>query len=201
MMDHVRKPLCVCVPRARERESQRTRGSLPPFIVTRRGGAHEWKSSFSPESRGCSGRTLWEVHCGAWRRAWQSSWVSSLTLRRSRRRLANPSRRRGRRCRMFSPPDVAFSGPCRSGSCVLQRWRGTRRSRTPQDGVLACTSGGSGDTWRSRTTRGGGPGLQLRVLCVPLGGHVASPDPFPSRRWVRGHTCDEVESGRPELAE
>ena len=33
-----------------------------------------------------------------------------------------------------------------------------------------------------------------------LEGHVASPDPFLSRRWVRGHTRDEVESGRPELA-
>ena len=30
---------------------------------------------------------------------------------------------------------------------------------------------------------------------------MASPDPFPSRRWVRGHMCDEVESGRSELAE
>ena len=93
------------------------------------------KSSFSPESRGCSGRTLWEVHCGAWRRAWLSSWMLSVVLRRSCRRPTNPSRRRGRRCRMFSPPDVAFHGPCRSGSCVLQRWRGTRRSRTSLDKV------------------------------------------------------------------
>ena len=39
------------------------------------------------------------------------------------------------------------------------------------------------------------------VCCASLlEGHVASPDPFPSRRRVRGHTCDEVESGRPELA-
>ena len=37
-----------------------------------------WKSSFFPESRGCSGRTLWEVHCGAWRRTWQSSWAGVL---------------------------------------------------------------------------------------------------------------------------
>ena len=32
-----------------------------------------------PESRGCSDRVLWEVHCGVWRRSWQSSWASSLT--------------------------------------------------------------------------------------------------------------------------
>ena len=40
------------------------------------------------------------------------------------------------------------------------------------------------------------------VCCASLlEGHVASPDPFLSRRRVRGHTCDEVEFGRPELAE
>ena len=117
-----------------------------------------WRLSFLPELRGYNNRVLWEVHYEVWRRAWWSSWLSSLTSRRSRRRPANSSRRRGRHCRMFNPPDVAFRGPCRSGSCVLQWWRGTRRSRTPQDGVLACTSGGSGDTWRSRTTRGGRSG-------------------------------------------
>ena len=31
-----------------------------------------------PESRGCSDRALWEVHCGVWRRSWQSSWASFL---------------------------------------------------------------------------------------------------------------------------
>ena len=40
------------------------------------------------------------------------------------------------------------------------------------------------------------------VCCASLlEGHVASPDPFPTRGWVRDHACDEVESGRPELAE
>ena len=53
---------------------------------------------------------------------------------------------------------MAFRGPCRSESCVHQRWWGTRRSQTPLDGVLACTSGGPGDTWRSRTPRGGRSG-------------------------------------------
>jgi len=93
--------------------------------------------------------------------------MSSMVLRRSRRRLANPSRRHGRRCRMFSPPDVAFRGSCRSGSCVLQRWQDTRRSRTPQDGVMACTSGGPGDTWRSRTPRGGRSGTPVACAMRP----------------------------------
>ena len=34
---------------------------------------------FSPNRGGCSDRVLWEVHCGVWRRSWQSSWASSLT--------------------------------------------------------------------------------------------------------------------------
>jgi hypothetical protein len=50
-------------------------------------------------------------------------------------------------------------------------------------------------------SRGRGPGLRLRVLSVPLEGHVATPDPLPSRRRARGHTCGEVESGQLELAE
>ena len=105
----------------------------PPFIDTRRDGyMHRGsrRSSFLPELWGYNNRVLWEVHCGVWRRVWRSSWPSSLTSRRSRRRTANSSKRRGRHCRMFSPPDVAFRGPCGSRSCVHQRWRGTRRSRT-----------------------------------------------------------------------
>ena len=70
-----------------------------------------WKLSVSPESRGCSGRALGKVHCGAWCRAWQSSWISSLVLRRSRRRPASPSRRRGRHCRVYSLPNVAWWRP------------------------------------------------------------------------------------------
>ena len=113
----------------------------PPFIDTRRDGymyRGSRRSSFLPELRGYNSRVLWEVHCGVWRRAWWSSWASSLTSRRSRRRPANPSRRRDRRCRMFSPLDVAFRGPCRSGSYVHQRWRGTRQSRSPLDKVPVC---------------------------------------------------------------
>ena len=98
----------------------------PPFIDTRRDGymyRGSRRSSFLPKLRGYNSRVLWEVHCGVWRRAWWSSWPSSLTLRRSRRRPANFSKRRGRHCRMFSPPDVAFRGLCRPGSCVHLRWR------------------------------------------------------------------------------
>ena len=78
-----------------------------------------WKSLFSPELRRYNNRVLWEVHCGVWRRVWRSSWPSSLTSRRSHRRPANSSKRRGHHCRMFSPPDVAFRGSCRSRSCAL----------------------------------------------------------------------------------
>jgi len=40
------------------------------------------------------------------------------------------------------------------------------------------------------------------VCCASLlEGHVASPDPFLSRRRVGGHTRDEVESGWPKLVE
>ena len=53
---------------------------------------------------------------------------------------------------------MAFRGACRSESCMHQRWWGTRQSQSPLDGVLACTLGGPGDTWRSRTPRGGRSG-------------------------------------------
>ena len=71
-----------------------------------------------PESRWCSGRALWEVHCGEWRRAWQSSWASSLVLRRSRCRPCSSSGRRGRCCRGYRPPGVAWrrsEGPTGQG--------------------------------------------------------------------------------------
>ena len=61
-----------------------------------------------PESRGCSDRALWEVHCGVWRRAWLSSWVSSLVLRRSRQRPCSSSGRLGRCCMGYRPPGVAW---------------------------------------------------------------------------------------------
>jgi len=66
---------------------------------------------FLPESPGCSSRALWEVHYGVWRRAWQSSWASSLALRRSCRRPDGSSGRRGRCCRVYHPPGVAWRRP------------------------------------------------------------------------------------------
>ena len=130
------------------------------------------RSPFLPKLWGYNNQVLWEVHCGVWRRVWRSSWPSSLTSRRSRQRPANSSKRRGRHCIMFSPPDVAFRGPCRPGSCVHQRWRGTRRSRTPPLNKVPVRTlmevrglrGGPGPL------EGAGPGLRLRVLSIPPGG-------------------------------
>ena len=87
----------------------------PPFIDTRRGGVHvrgdRGSRRLLPESRGCSGRALWKVHCGVWRLEWQSSWASSLALRRSRQRPCSSCGRRGSRCRVYRPPGVAWRRP------------------------------------------------------------------------------------------
>ena len=85
---------------------------------------------------------------------------------------------------------------------MLQRWRGTRRSRTPLDKVPVCALRRSEGCVEVPDPSRGEVRDSGCVCCASLlEGHVASPDPFPSRRWVRGHTCDEVEFGRPELAE
>ena len=76
-----------------------------------------------PESRGCSGRALWEVHCGVWRHAWQSSWASSLVFRRSRQRPGGSSGRRGRCCGGYRPPGVAWrrsEGPTGQGLVLVK---------------------------------------------------------------------------------
>ena len=92
-----------------------------------------------PESRGCSGRALWEVHCGVWRWAWQSSWSSFLEIVPASWRLPRaawsllwgvPSSRRG---------VAAFRGSYRPGSCPGQGqscFRGSCpcRSRAPRKG-------------------------------------------------------------------
>ena len=75
------------------------------------------------ESRGCSGRALWKVHCGVWRLAWQSFWASSLALRRLRRRPGTSSRRRGRCCSGYRPPGVAWrrsEGPAGQGLVLVK---------------------------------------------------------------------------------
>ena len=126
-----------------------------------------------PESRGCSGRItvgsiLWGMASGvavvldivlgpaeiapASCQPLQAAWSSLLGVRSS---ICGA---------------VVFYGPCRSGSCLRQRQRGTRRSRTSLDGALACALGGSGDTWRSRTPRGGRPGSPAAIAGHPSSG-------------------------------
>ena len=66
----------------------------------------------------------------------------------------------------------------------------------PLVGVRACTLGGPGDTWRSRTPRGGRSGtLPVCAERPSLEGHVTSPDPFPSRRWVRTAGVGRIVTG------
>ena len=176
----------------------------PPFIDPRRDGymyRGSRRSSFLPKLRGYNSRVLWEVHCGVWRRAWWSSWISSLVLRISCRRPASPSRRRGRHCRMFSLPDVAFRGPCRSGSCVHQRWRGTRRSRTPWTECWRAQRRSEGCVEVPDPSRGEVRDSGCECWASLFRGHVETPDPIPSRGPVRGYTCGEVEYGQPELLE
>ena len=70
------------------------------------------------------------------------------------------------------------------GLLYTARWR--LAVPDPLVGVWVCTLGGLGDTWRSRTPRGGRSGTPSVCAERPsLEGHVTSPDPFPSRRWVR----------------
>ena len=74
-------------------------------------------------------------------------------------------------------------------------------SDPPGRSASACTKGSGSRVEVPDLSRG-----EVRdsgcVCCASLlEGYVASPDPFLSRRRVRGHTCDEVESGQPELAE
>src|SRR6185312_5149820 len=54
----------------------------------------------------------------------------------------------------------------------------------PLVGVRACTLGGPGDAWRSRTPRGGAPGLHPCVLSAPLGRTRDVAKPLP--QWEAG---------------
>ena len=97
---------------------------------------HESRHLF-PESWGCSGRALWEVHCGVWRRAWQSSWASSLVLQRSRRRPGGSSGRHGRCCGRYCPPGVAWrrsEGPTGRGLDLVKVRTRPRVAPTPFEG-------------------------------------------------------------------
>ena len=148
----------------------------PPFIDTRRDGymyRGSQKSSFLPELWGYNSRVLWEAHCGVWRRAWWLCWVSSLTLRRSRQRPANPSRRRGRCCRVYSLPNVAWwhsVGPAGQGLAYTCAPAVARHAAVPDPHKR----GASVSTKEVRESRGGpgpleggGPGLRLLVLSIP----------------------------------
>ena len=71
-----------------------------------------------------------------------------------------------------------------------------RRVAVPDalDGVLACALGRSGSHVEVPDPSRGevrDSGCECRASF--LVGHVVTPDPFPSRRRVRGHTCGEVE--------
>jgi len=98
-----------------------------------------------PESRGCSGRALWKVHCGVWRPAWQLSWASSLALRRSRWRPCSSSGRHGRCCRGYRPPGVAW-----------------RRSESPAGQGLVLVKAGAASEGRAHAVQGlrGGESLK-----------------------------------------
>ena len=128
-----------------------------------------WKSSFSPESRGCSGRALLKVHCGAWRRAWQSS----LVLRRSRRHPASPSKRRGRRCRVYSPPDMAWwrsVGPAGQGLAYICAPAVMGRVAVPDPpgrSAGVCTKEVRESRGGPGPLEGGDLGLRMLLLSVP----------------------------------
>ena len=133
MMDHVGRPLSV----VETVSASPCKGSPPPpFIVTRRGGAHEWGrgSRRFPPNRGVQWSdtvesTLWGMTLGvaavvdivlglaetvpAPCQSLRAAWSSLLEVRSS------------------VCGAVAFGGPRRSKSCVHQRGRGTRRSWTP----------------------------------------------------------------------
>ena len=72
-----------------------------------------------------------------------------MVFRRSRRRPASPSRWRGHRCRVYSPPDVAWwrsVGPAGQGLAYIRAPAIAGRVAVPDplDGVLACALRRSG---------------------------------------------------------
>ena len=163
----------------------------PPFIDAKRDGyMHRGsrKSSSLPELWGYNSRVLWEAHSRVWRRAWRSSWSSSLTSRRSRRRPANPSRRRGRRCRVYSSPDVAFCGAPWALQVralhihVHQRWQGhVAIPDPPGRSASVCTKEVRESHGDPGPLEGGGPGFRLLAPGVPLRGARGDAGPLPKQ--------------------
>ena len=166
----------------------------PPFIDTRRDGVHAQGIVevvvFSPNRRGAVVK-----HCGKY------------TVGHGVRRGSHPGYRPwscGDRAGVLPAPASSSGGILRAPQVKVLRApavAGHAAVPDPLVGVLACTLGGPGGTWRSRTPRGGIRDSGCERWASLFEGPVATPDPLPSRRWARGHTYDEVESVRPELAE
>ena len=133
-----------------------------------------------PKSRGCSGRALWEIHCGVWRRAWQSSWASSLVLRRSRRRPGGSSGRRGRCCGGYHPPGVAW-----------------RRFEDPTGQGLVLVKAGAASEGRAHAVRGLRGGESLKEVCG-VGSTVAGAVPEHVLHRVAGSHSVVTASGMAE---
>ena len=123
----------------------------PPFIDTRRDGVHAQGGHESrrlfPESRGCSGRALWKVHCAVWCLVWQSSRASSLAKRRSLRRPCSSSGRRGHCCSLYRPPGVAW-----------------RSSESPAGQGLVLVKAGAASEGRAHAVRGFREGESMKEV-------------------------------------
>jgi len=140
-----------------------------------------WKSSFSPESRGTV-----------------AEYCRKYTVGHGVRRGSRPGYRPwfcGDRAGVLPAPAsgvMAFRGPCRSGSGVLQRWH----SAGPAGQSLACTSGGGARGGPGPPGRSTGvhirrswrhvevpdpAGLRLRVIGIPLRGARGDTGPPPKQ--------------------
>jgi len=145
-----------------------------------------WKSSFSPESR--------DTVVGYYRKYTVGHGVGRDSCRGYRPWSC------GGRAGVL--PVLAGGLVVAVGGTVFHMWRGGVRWApqvkvlrapagvghaavlNPLDGVQARAPGSLGDTWRSRTPRGGGPGLRLRVMGIPLRGVRGDTGPPP--QWKVG---------------
>jgi len=132
-----------------------------------------WKSSFSPRITGVQWlSTVESTLCG------MASGVAVilgivLVLRRSRRRPACPSCQRGRRCRAYSSPDVAWwrsMSPAGQGLayiCAPAVMGCVAVPDPPGWSAGVCTKEVRESRGDPGPLEGGGPGLRLLVLSVP----------------------------------
>ena len=119
------------------------KGGPTPLLYTQRGTMYMHRDRGSrrllPESRGCSDRALWEIHCGVWRQSWQSSWASSLTPSH-RTNDPGPASRSGTGPVSPRVPEVEMPSTCGRGPGPTQEGPGPPRAiRTPADGSGAST--------------------------------------------------------------